>query len=500
MGRFFRIVLAALCVLLAPLGATASEQINDFDVVIDVQRDGDIIVTEIIDVTSEGSQIRRGIFRDLPGYYLKGAKKLPYGYDVTRIERDGRKEPYVVEREGNAFRIKIGDADVFLENGRHVYVIEYEVKNQVRYFDGYDEIYWNATGNYWSFPIEKARAAVVFPDGAKVMQAAAYTGQRGSSAGAYRRSAENSAQIFETTSPLGRREGLTVSVGIEKGAIDPPSAADRRAEWWTINASALVLGGALAALFGFYLIAYDRVGRDPLKGPVFPRYEPPQGFSPAAIHHIFHRRFAGHKALIATILNYAVRDAIRIDAEDKKKTKLTHLRAPEGEVLAEEETLINGAFNGRESFTLGEGYDSAVTSAYQKFQGEVTKGFGNPFFKWNAGFLVFGVVLSVLAVIAAAVLSVGWSMWHTAMTAGLVLLSGVFSYFLPAPTDRGQKIRTEIEGFRLYLDKAEKLQLNAATPGDDGPPPMSVKRYERFLPYVRWRLASKSPGRVILNG
>jgi uncharacterized membrane protein len=60
----------------------------------------------------------------------------------------------------------------------------------------------------------------------------------------------------------------------------------------------------------------------------------------------------------------------------------------------------------------------------------------------------------------------------------------VASYFLPAATPGGQKVRTEIEGFRLYLKTAEQLQLNAVKVGSDAPPPMTVERYERFLPYA----------------
>jgi hypothetical protein len=158
-----RYLLATLAACLFVLAAGAEEKINRFDVGIKVQKDGDIIVTETINVTVEGRDIRRGIFRDLPRYYaddVKPGDKLPYQYDVRRVRRDGRKEPYTVEQEGNAYRIRIGDADVLLDYGDHTYVIEYEVKNQIRYFDDHDELYWNVTGSYWLFPIEAASARV----------------------------------------------------------------------------------------------------------------------------------------------------------------------------------------------------------------------------------------------------------------------------------------------------------------------------------------------------
>jgi uncharacterized membrane protein len=66
----------------------------------------------------------------------------------------------------------------------------------------------------------------------------------------------------------------------------------------------------------------------------------------------------------------------------------------------------------------------------------------------------------------------------------LILMNGVFLYLMPAPTQKGQAIRTEIEGFKLYMEKAEKLQLNAVEVGLEQPPPMTIQRYERFLPYA----------------
>ncbi|MEP1599564.1 MAG: DUF2207 domain-containing protein, partial [Hyphomonas sp.] len=153
-----RTLILCLTACLVSLVAVTEERIDSFDVAITVETDGDIKVSETIQVMSEGVRIRRGIFRDLPRYYADDAgqpgDKLPYRYDVKRVTRDGRREPYTVEKDGNAFRIRIGDADVFLERGSHTYEIEYEVKNQIRYFDDHDELYWNVTGNYWLFPID----------------------------------------------------------------------------------------------------------------------------------------------------------------------------------------------------------------------------------------------------------------------------------------------------------------------------------------------------------
>ena len=482
------LLLSAILFLLAP-AATAAEKINSYDVDIVVAKDGDILVTETIDVTVEGRQIRRGIFRDLPRFYEKDGVRLPYRYKLKRIRRDGRKEPYEKSRVNNAVRWRIGDPDVYLDHGRHVYEITYEVKNQIRYFPSHDELYWNAVGQYWAFPVDRARIEVTLPEGARTTGAVAYTGRFGEQGGAYEYRRDGGAHVFETTRRLRPREGVTVAVSLEKGVIDPPSAADRRADWWALNGALVILAMAAVGISGFHYAAWRRVGVDPPRGPVFPHYEPPEGYSPAGVHHIYHRRLKGHDALIASLVNLAVNDWIEIESLEKKKTKLTRVLADKPRaIFPVEKGLLANVLSGRNPKILGGGTDVKFASAYDSFRKTVSKKFGPEYFKWNFGYIALAAGMSVGAVVLALWMAPLWTVWHWAGVAALVVVNLIFVYFLPAATEKGESIRNAIEGFRLYLEKAEKLNLNAAEvgPGDGvAPPPvLTVERYERFLPYA----------------
>jgi uncharacterized membrane protein YgcG len=481
-----RALLVALIALLFAPAALAREEITSFDVAIEVERDGDIIVTETLNVVAEGAEIRRGIFRDLPRYYENEGAQLPFQYRVLAVERDGRDEPYDTETDGNAFRIRIGDADVFIPSGPHQYVIRYEVKNQVRYFDGYDEIYWNATGNYWAFPIVRARATITLPPGARVTQTRGYTGPLGAAGRDYAHASAGERHTFETTRELYPSEGLTVAVGFEKGLIDPPSAGDRGAAWWQRYGALGILVVAFGGLFLFLNRGFERVGRDPVKGPIFPRYEPPAGYSPAAVHHIYYRAVAGHRALIATLMNLAVKNRISIDASDKKNTALTRASdAPaSSDIAAEDLALEHNVFGNNRTKTFGAKYDSAFTAAYNAFQAALGRKYGSAYFRWNIGYPLAAIALSALIVFFAIAQTTQWTAWHTLAILAIVGLNAVFLYLMPAPTQKGQAVRTEIEGFKLYMEKAEKLQLNAVDVGLDAPPPMTTERYEKFLPYA----------------
>lgn len=485
MNRILALCLAIAALFAAP--ALAREQIDRFDVAIEVQTDGDIVVTENIDVTSEGVEIRRGIFRDLPRYFEGEDGRYAYEYRVLAVERDDQREPHEIETEGGAYRIRIGDEDVLLSSGPHHYVLRYEVKNQIRYFADHDEIYWNATGNYWAFPIASARATVKLPPGARNIETHGYTGALGQAGGDYRYSQTADRHVFETTRPLQQGEGLTISVSFAKGLIDPPSAADRNALWLQRYGALAALALSLGGLFWFLYRSYERVGRDPPKDPVFPRYEPPNGYSPAAVHHIYYRGVQGHRALIATLMNLAVKGRLAIDASDKKHTVLS--RGPtssgvQGAVSAEDSALENSLFASSRVKSLGGTYDSSFTSAYNAFQAALGRNYGSEYFRWNVGYTLFAIALTIAVIALTAMIVVQWTVWHTIAVLALAALNGAFLYLMPAPTRKGQTIRTEIEGFRLYMEKAEKLQLNAVEPGSPQPPPMTVERYEKFLPYA----------------
>ncbi|MEM8773204.1 MAG: DUF2207 domain-containing protein [Pseudomonadota bacterium] len=476
----------SLIVACLSTAAAAEEKINTYDVDIIVKTDGDILVTERIDVTVEGRQIRRGIFRDLPRFYEKSGTKLPFRYRMREIKRDGEDEPYEKTTIDNAVRWRIGDADVLLDHGRHVYEITYLAENQIRFFDNRDELYWNAIGQYWAFPIDSATVNIVMPDGARAFAPVAYTGAFGEQGGAYSHEQNGSTHSFQTTSRLEAENGMSVSISMQKGLIDPPSASDLRKEWWAANGALLILIAGAIGITGFHFSAWRRVGVDPQKGPVFPRYEPPEGYSPAGVHYIYYRSLNGHKALIASILNLAINNWITISDVNKKSTTLSRPENTDdaGEAFPAEKEFLSNLLSQNSKKTIGGKPDTTFTKAYQRFQKTVGKRFGSDYFKWNFGYIAIAIALSVGAIGLAAATAISWSVYMTLGVGVLIIVNVLFAYLLPAPTIKGQEIRTAIEGFRLYLKTAEKLQLNAADTPSGAPPAMSRERYERFLPYA----------------
>ena len=216
---------ALVIALLLATPALAREEIRAFTSDVVLTTDGSVNVTETIEVNAEGDEIRRGIYRDIPVVMLgsDGGKVRP-GLEVTGVTRDGDQEMFRVERMGNFQRIWIGNPDAYLDYGVHRYIIRYTMTRMARAFEDHDELYWNATGNYWIFPILSARATVTLPDGAVISNLAGYTGVAGSTeqAVAIKRTSDTTA-TFRASRVLGAGEGMTIAVAFNKGVIAFPT-------------------------------------------------------------------------------------------------------------------------------------------------------------------------------------------------------------------------------------------------------------------------------------
>ena len=97
--------------------------------------------------------------------------RVQVGFEVLEVKRDGRSEPYALESLSNGERIRIGDKDVFLDTGTTPTRSPIARRASSASSTTYDELYWNVTGNGWTFPIEQATAIIRLPPGAQIQTA-----------------------------------------------------------------------------------------------------------------------------------------------------------------------------------------------------------------------------------------------------------------------------------------------------------------------------------------
>ena len=313
-------VTSILFLLFYSINSFATEVIQNYDSTILIKTDGSLIVTEKITVNSEGDKIKRGIFRDFPTQY-----KDIYGnhynvtFEILSIRRDGIVENYHTEDLSNGIRIYIGNKGIYLKDGIHTYTIEYYTHRQLGFFEQYDELYWNVTGNDWSFPILQANAKIQLPPGVRSQQieTTGYTGAMGDKGKGFIASTPDDHSVFfSTTDKLPLHHGLTVVVNWPKGYVTEPSQKQKLLWFFSDNKPVLVGFCGLFILLIYLSIIWLKVGKDPQKGVIYPRYYPDKQHSPASMRFVQKMGY-DDKTFSAALVNMAVKGYLTITMKRK---------------------------------------------------------------------------------------------------------------------------------------------------------------------------------------
>ena len=397
------IATAVLALLSVPVHA--DERITDFASDIRVSQTGALTVTETISVNSEDVAIRHGIFRDFPTIYDREGRRTHVGFDVLSASLDGHDEPYSVVRIAAGERVKIGDPKAELAAGPHRFTLVYATDRQIRFLPEFDELYWNATGNFWAIPIDQAEATVELPDGANITQFAAYTGRVGSTAqNAQAEKISGSAVRFSTTAALGSQEGLTIAVGFSKGAVIPPSPAELRRQFIQDNAATIVACAGVLLMLIYFVAVWVEFGRRPQRGVIVPLFAPPKGFSPASVRFV-HRMGYDGKAYAASLIDMAVKGFIKI-SEDHGVYTLTRTGKSQSETgLADGESAIAGKlFTDGDSIELKQINHDAVAGSTLALKTSLTNEYERNYFVTNSHWFIGGIAMLGLTGLASAVL------------------------------------------------------------------------------------------------
>ncbi len=477
--------IARVWLLLWALGAGAVEVIERFDSDLEVRADGSMVVTETITVTAEGNQIRRGIYRDFPTDYRdRNNLRVRVDFEVLEATRDGRPENFRSEKIANGVRVYLGRAEYFLPPGRYRYQIRYRTDHQLGFFAEYDELYWNVTGNGWAFDILEAGATVRLPEPvpAAGMTLAAYTGLQGASGQDYRAAVVSPGVVrFDATRALRSYEGLTIAVGFPKGIVDEPGALDRLWRVLTDNKGLLVgLLGVIGVVW-FYLNAWRAVGRDPAKGVIIPRYEAPEGYSPASLRYILRMKY-DPTCMAAALVNLAVKGAVKIERTRKFLSKKFSVRKVPGakvEFAPGEALVYRSLLGGRDEIEFDKDNHAPIQAALKAHKASLVRDYYKKYFVYNGDKLGIGVGLSVAAVLVMSWLGGMESVAGVAVIIALAIVNLLFVVWMKAPTMHGRKLMDHIEGLRLYLGVAERQDLERRQE-----PPQTFEEFEKLLPYA----------------
>ncbi|MDH3427380.1 MAG: DUF2207 domain-containing protein, partial [Gemmatimonadota bacterium] len=485
-------------------GVARSWHIEEFRSDVQVLTTGDVVVTERIRVRFEGSY--NGIYRDIPVEYRT---RLNLNYtlqlvDVSVQDGEGGDLQFESSRNRHYRRIK-----VWVPNARdaaRTVVIRYTVRNAIKWFDEDDrewtEFYWNVTGDEWPVRIERSSARIVLPSAATGVRARVFTGSYGSTESEADLDIAGSVIEAGANRSLGIKEGLSVTVawdtrvgGQPDGAfvVRPPSTARLVARWFRSN---WPFGIPILVFFGMYRM-WSRIGRDPPRHPVAPRYEPPDGLTPAEAGALIDGRL-DMRDVTSMIVDLAVRGFLTIQQEpgtrilgfsvtsDSFVFELLRDRAGWSDLKRHEVQLLDAMFGGRTGDTTSTSdlknsfyknlpgirdalWDALKSRGYYRARPDrVQQG-------WLIGAAAIGGITVFLGVVVAE--GLGMSL-VTTVAAGILsaIIVAAFGSVMPARTVEGARAQEQALGFEDFLGRVEsdRFKRMIKTP----------EMFEQYLPFA----------------
>ena len=488
------IAVVAMLTGISPVVAQSSERITGYDVVIEIGVDGTLTIVETIDYDF-GSALRHGILRDIPTKLeYDDTYDRVYPLDVVEVRASGDTPAgYAVESaEGGITRIRVGDADIEI-TGRHTYELTYTVEAALNGFRDHDELYWNAIGSEWPAPIERATIRVRAP--AEITQVACFQGYEGSTLPCDRASAKGSEARF-AQSGLGSYSGVTIVVGLPKGAVPEPVPVLE--ERWTFGRAfeatpatlgaagvlAMAVAGGVAALMWrrgrdrrFRGSQVDQVMGNPTgehqavplgeadaSAPV--EFAPPDDMRPGQMGTLVDEQ-ANVLDVSATLVDLAVRGYLLIQEIEKEgwfgkpDWRLIRLEKTDDDLLTYERQLLTGLFRDGTEVTiselkntfaarLGDVQESLYADAVER--GWFSERPDKVRSRWQGR--------GLLALIAAGAATFALARWTHWGLLGVPLLFGavmllVTASRMPARTAKGTAMLRRVRGFRTVIETAE---------------------------------------------
>ena len=488
-------MLFALLVAFAASTAARQIKIQKFSADIFVQQDSVVNVTETIEVNFIGAW--HGFYRTIPIEYVGSQSGLGSNFNYSLFVKlesatDAAGQPLKVEssRDGQYLKWKIYVDDA--TDAVRTIVLHYRVTNGLKYFEDYDELYWNVTGNLWDTPIENASAQILLPPGVTGIRALVFTGANGSRAQNADVATSDNGVNVSMPRPLAFHEGLTVVVGWDKGFVTKPASSDLVNQFLESNWP--IFFPVPVFVFMFWLW-YTR-GRDPRVVPVAVQYTPPVGMTPAEAGALVDDE-AAMRDITATIVDLAVRGYLTIEEKESQhmmglysnKEYIFHMKKKPAEwkgLKSHELLMLAGIFaNGvspdvelsalqNEFYKNLPGikdsiFDELMERGYFQHRPDYVRG----------GFLVGGVVVGVLLFVLGNSLSQKWGMAQAPFLIAAVISAAIvmgFGWFMPARTAEGAKALAGVLGFEDFLVhvEADRMDRIAQTP----------ETFEKFLPFA----------------
>lgn len=451
--------------------------ITAYDISIDVAEDNVLKVTENIDV--HFNDPRHGIYRYIP---LKNNVEREDGSTAVthaKVNNIHCSDPYSKSTENSQLVLQIGDEDKTL-TGDYSYTISYNYALGLDVASGYDELYYNIIGTGWDTYIDNVTFSITMPKEFN-------SDMLGFSAGSYGFVGTSSIEYYvngleitgRLTRELGPYEAFTVRLELPEGYF-----------YFDMTAHIVKLCAMAAiAIICFVIVAliWRKFGKDKKVIKIVEFY-PPEGMSSADVAY-WYKGMLKNEDMIPLLIELANEGYVAI-TESKNNQYYDGT-----DYVIERRRTYNGPDENKKIFFDGlfESGKPRITNAdlenvFYKHLNSIAANYNtisNRTKVFSNKSLIMRIVCWVL-IVACFVAEVfifkgtfGTGEQYAVFIGSIAVLIAafIFSFFVRKRTDKGHEILQKIEGFKLFLETAEKDRLEQLVFDDP-------KYFYDILPYA----------------
>jgi uncharacterized membrane protein YgcG len=483
----FLIVLPALGIQTSSTtGSDEDTTITEYDAVYDVAANGDLAATETLHVDFPTGD-KHGIFRFFDRYDPSATHALRTPHDIA-VSMDGQPESFSLSHESHDRYVvaRIGDPDLLLPSGTHVYTISYRIDGVLE--PGTDatrtQFYWNVIPGGWAQYIQDVHVVVHLPAAATPAKCAL---GNGAVAGC------RPAGIGTTTLRIDGRgiaphTPVTLQTGLDIATPPAGQSLPWPARWGPVlgdSVSGVVVVLVLALLAGGMGAALARRAHE--RRPPFPvQYAPPPDIGPAEAAYVMTEK-VDQRDFVASMLWAAQQGAVEIERDGDAWT-IKDKTGPEGWAKLDRATtavapLLGGAGGSFTASRKDVASGQILQARIAAFQKETKSwGLSNGFLaKTGLGGLGGLVILAAVVVTAFAALTTLFGMSISALVPGAFALAAsplVVPTAATIRTAKGRELWSRLGGFeRMLSTPSSKQRFDFSS------------RQELYTAYIPWAVA-----------
>lgn len=439
--------------------------INSYNINVTVNKDNTLSVTE--NITASFDTPKHGIYRYIP--IVNRVKQSDGSYKkvkcaVSNVEAEDIYDKYI---DGDNYVIQIGDPDRTL-SGLKDYTISYTFSMGKDINDGFDALYYNLIGTGWDTCINGVTFTVTMPDSNfSEDKLSFYMGEYGSDTGdAIEYSVKDNiikGKVYKTLYP---GEALTVTLILDDG-------------YFTFNYTAyyaqliFTVAIGLAALL-IVLFLWAKYGKDKKIVDVVEFY-PPEGLNSAEVA-LWYKGKLSREDTVGLLIELANEGYIEIvEQEEKKifKSNSVEIRKAKSAYDGDDgmkRQFFNGLFKRGDCVSP----DDLEDEFYKTIDGVIGQSAGieaQVFNKKSLALRAVGWIISVLSVFASIkVAGIGLTDKGNVIAGAIGVVLGVIafimSFFIRQRSNVGHELKQKINGFKIFLETAEKEKLETLVDSD----------------------------------